>query len=183
MPNYCAMSAHADNPEEIFDTYTEQGEKLLPVRRDEVHAKGIWHKAVNVLLYRTNGTLVLQQRAAGKSVCPLTWDLSVAEHLQVNESWEDAAHRGLEEELGIRQVELTACGPEIQERFDAPEQNIHNYEFQRCYKGVSDEALRLDKAEVSDVREIELAQFRLEAAKAPETFTPWLLAWARLLAL
>ena len=183
MPNYYAMSAHADNPDEIFDTYTERGEKLSPVRRDQVHAQGIWHKAVNVLLYRSSGKLVLQQRAAGKSVCPLIWDLSVAEHLQVNESWEDAAHRGLAEELGITQIELTPCGPEIQERFDAPEQNIHNYEFQRCFKGVSDAQLQLDKAEVKDTREVEPGEFRLEAAKTPENFTPWLLAWVRLLKL
>jgi len=183
MPNYYAMSAHADNPDEIFDTYTEQGEKLSPVPRDQVHAKGIWHKAVNVLLYRSNGKLLLQQRAEAKSICPLAWDLSVAEHLQVDESWEAAAHRGLAEELGLTQIELTPCGPEIQERLDAPQQNIHNYEFQRCYKGVSDAALRLDPAEVNDVREIELTQFRLEAANAPDTFTPWLLAWARILQL
>ena len=183
MPNYCAMSAHADNPNELFDTYTEQGEKLASQRRDLVHAKGIWHKAVNVLLYRSSGTLILQQRAAGKSVCPLAWDLSVAEHLQVDESWEAAAHRGLAEELGITQVKLTPCGPEIQERFDLPAQSIHNYEFQRCFKGVSDAALTLDAAEVSATREIELADFRLEADHAPETFTPWLLTWAEVLEL
>ena len=63
MPNYCAMSAHADNPDEIFDTYTELGEKLSPVRRDQVHAQGIWHKAVNVLLYRSSGKLVCYSSA------------------------------------------------------------------------------------------------------------------------
>jgi len=181
MPNYCAMSAHADNPDEIFDTYTEQGEKLSPMRRDQVHAQGIWHKAVNVMLFRSSGTLVLQQRAAAKSVCPLAWDLSVAEHLQVDESWEDAAHRGVAEELGIIQVALEPCGPEIQERFDLPEQNIHNYEFQRCFRGVSDDVLKLDPAEVKATREVLLADFWREATGDPEQFTPWLLAWAKLL--
>ena len=64
-----------------------------------------------------------------------------------------------------------------------PAQSIHNYEFQRCFKGVSDAALTLDAAEVSATREIELADFRLEAANAPETFTPWLLTWAQVLEL
>jgi isopentenyl-diphosphate delta-isomerase len=175
------MPVHADNPDEYFDTYTEQGEKLEPMRRAHVHASGIWHKAVNVMLYRSNGALVLQQRAAAKTVSPLAWDLSVAEHLKVNESWQAAAHRGLAEELGLTNVALTQCGPEISERHDQNNPEIHNYEFQRCFRGTSDAPLKIDAAEVLDVREIALAQFKREALDAPQRFTPWLLTWSRLL--
>ena len=181
MPNCQAMPAYADNPDEFFDTYNEQGQKLHPQRRAHVHANGIWHKAVNVMLYRSNGALVLQQRAAAKTVSPLAWDLSVAEHLQVNESWEAAAHRGLAEELGITNVALAQVGPEISERHDQSNPEIHNYEFQRCFKGISDAELRIDSAEVFNVREITLDAFKREVHEAPQRFTPWLLTWARLM--
>ena len=177
------MPAYADNPHEYFDTYTERGEKLAPQQRAFVHANGIWHKAVNVILFRSNGSLVLQQRAAAKSVCPLAWDLSVAEHLLLDEGWEAAAHRGLSEELGLRNVSLTQWGQEIQERHDDPKQHIHNYEFQRCFKGTSDGEIRIDEAEVAAVREVTLEEFKLEMHQAPERFTPWLATWARTLGL
>lgn len=177
------MSAHTDNQNELFDTYTEMGEKLRPQQRGHVHANGIWHCAVNVMLYRSTGELVLQQRSASKRVCPLRWDLSVAEHLQVGEDWLPAAQRGLTEELGLRGVVLTPCGPEIQERHNDPTQGIRNYEFQRCFYGVSDLEITIDPVEVAAVRNLDLNDFAQEVADAPNTFTPWLLRWAHTLQL
>lgn len=177
------MPAHADNPNEYFDTFTEEGECLTPKPRAHVHANGIWHRAVNVLLYRSTGELILQQRAAAKTVCPLAWDLSVAEHLQVNEDWEIAAHRGLKEELGITKVTLSQCGPEIQERHDDPKNGIRNYEFQQFFRGISDSELLIDTAEVAAVRAISPTEFASEAQRQPQLFTPWFLTWAKILGL
>ena len=171
----------ADNADELFDTYTEAGVKLTPERRARVHAEGIWHRAVNVMLFRSSGTLVLQQRAATKRVCPLAWDLSVAEHLQVDEGWEAAARRGLAEELGLTDVLLEPWGDEIQERHIDPAAGIHNYEFQRCYRAESDAEIACDSAEVAAVREVTRAEFEQETLTEPAAFTPWLLTWARLL--
>ena len=177
------MSSYTDNQDELFDTYTDTGVKLAPQKRGHVHAKGIWHRAVNVMLYRSSGELVLQQRSASKRVCPLRWDLSVAEHLQVGEDWLPAAHRGLAEELGLRDIALAPCGPEIQERHDDPTRNIRNYEFQRCFRGVSDAEIIIDPVEVAAVRSVALSSFAREVANAPDAFTPWLLLWARTLQL
>jgi len=177
------MPSYTDNQDEYFDTFTAAGDKLTPQKRGYVHANGIWHRAVNVMLYRSNGDLVLQQRAATKRVCPLAWDLSVAEHLQVDEGWEAAAHRGLAEELSLHSVVLTQCGQEIQQRHDIPEHGIKNYEFQRCFSGASDKELILDPAEVAATRTLALADFSSEVEQQPESFTPWLLEWARQLEL
>lgn len=179
MPNCTYMPSFTDNQNEYFDTFTVSGEKLAPQKRGHVHANGIWHRAVNVMLYRSNGDLVLQQRAATKRVCPLAWDLSVAEHLQVGEGWQAAAHRGLAEELGITNVTLTQWGPEIQERHEIPERGIRNYEFQRCFKGRSDAYLCIDPEEVAAVRDLSPTDFHAEVEHAPDSFTPWLLEWAR----
>ena len=174
------MPAYADNPDEYFDTYTKEGKPLGQAKRSTVHAEGIWHKAVNVLLYRTSGALVIQQRAAQKSVCPLAWDLSVAEHLQVGESWESAALRGLQEELGVENISLTQCGGELREQFDLQlgQQQIHNYEFQRCYQGVSNAPITVDLIEVESVKEISLTQLKQQMRAEPQQFTPWFVRWA-----
>jgi isopentenyl-diphosphate delta-isomerase len=175
------MSSYTNNQDEYFDTYTSAGVKRAPMQRGDVHSHGIWHRAVNVMLYRSNGELVLQQRAASKRVCPRAWDLSVAEHLQVGESWVAAAHRGLAEELGLHCVALVACGPEIQQRYHDPAKAIRNYEFQRCFRGVSDAKITIDPTEVAGIRSIDLKQLKQEIAEAPTTFTPWLIVWARTL--
>ena len=181
MPSRKPARSVADNADELFDTYTEAGVRLTPERRARVHAQGIWHCAVNVMLFRSSGTLVLQQRAATKRVCPLAWDLSVAEHLQVNEGWEAAARRGLAEELGLTNAVLAPWGDEIQERHIDLAAGIHNYEFQRCYRAESDAEIFFDAAEVAAVREVTPAEFKREALAEPAVFTPWLLTWAKLL--
>jgi isopentenyldiphosphate isomerase len=56
--------------EEQFQTYTESGEPLTLVDRSIVHRRGDWHRAVQVFLFRSDGQLLVQQRAKGKDVCP-----------------------------------------------------------------------------------------------------------------
>jgi len=172
-----------DNANELFDTFTASGEPLGVERRSVVHAQGIWHRAVNVMLFRTTGELVLQQRAASKRVCPLAWDLSVAEHLQPGESWSAAAARGLQEELGLTHVELTAYPHELQERHIDQANDIQNFEFQRCFRGVSDAQPTLDTTEVAATRAAHPTDFAQEVRDNPEQFTPWLLLWAETIGL
>ena len=55
-------------------------------------------------------------RSDGKKVCPGLWDVSVAEHCQPGETYEDAALRGMEEELGLEKgaivsIECAALSP------------------------------------------------------------------------
>lgn len=80
-----------------------------PIRiedRDTAHSLGLWHRVVHVLLYNSEGELMLQMRAPKISIYPNRWDCSCSEHLKPGESWETAARRGLEEELGITGVDL-----------------------------------------------------------------------------
>lgn len=181
MRNFRPMPSYTDNQTEYVDTYTADGTRLSPQQRGYVHRNGIWHRAVNVMIYTSKGDLLLQQRAESKRVCPLAWDLSVAEHLHVGEDWQSAAHRGLAEELGLRDVTLTECGPEIQERHDVPAHGISDCEFQRCFRGTTDSTPLLDPAEVAAIRQLSVEQFNTEVQNAPESFTPWLLRWSRTL--
>mmetsp|Transcript_23068 Transcript_23068/g.32014 ORF Transcript_23068/g.32014 Transcript_23068/m.32014 type:complete len:123 (+) Transcript_23068:157-525(+) len=63
------------------------------VTRQKAHAEGLLHRAVYVLLYNSQGELLLQQRHPTKAVCPGMWDLSSAEHLGVGEDYPTAAAR------------------------------------------------------------------------------------------
>lgn len=159
--------------EETFEVIDEAGRPLGLAPRSEVHAKGLWHRAAHVFLFRSDGRLVLQQRQASKDVCPHAWDLSVAEHLKPGESYADGAARGLQEELGLSGVPLEPFGAPFPFRLDLPEKRIRDYEIQQCFRGCFDGALVPDAGEVAAVRDIELAALKREMRKNPGGFTPW----------
>lgn len=160
---------------ELFDTYTDQGESLGTMSRDRVHRLGVWHRAVNVFLFNEGGELLIQQRAAAKDVCPLKWDLSVAEHLQVGENYEQAAVRGVQEELGTSVNELVPYGEPTTHQLVLPEQDLRNREMTQCYRGTLSSALviSIDPAEVADTQWIALFELHSRMQAQPNDFTPW----------
>jgi isopentenyl-diphosphate delta-isomerase len=159
---------------EQFQTYDEEGLPLGLVPRSEVHRLGLWHRAVNVLLFDRTGRLYIQRRAAGKDVWPNAWDVSVGEHLQPGETFEAAAHRGFAEELSVRSVVLTPLGAIVRAQVEIPELNVLDREMQQSYRGDYDGPIHADPAEVTDVRLIALADLATEIAARPDDFTPWL---------
>lgn len=131
----------AECGKEVFEVCDSENRVIGTELRSNVHKRGLFHRAVNILVWNSDGQLLLQQRAPDKDVCPsrcakryaasqrcasaadalvgmARWDLSVGEHLKVGEAYEDAARRGLAEELGIkgaplqrvRGVHLHRCG-------------------------------------------------------------------------
>lgn len=159
--------------EEQFETYSEAKELRDLVARSEVHRQGLWHRACNVFLFRSNGSLVIQRRHPDKDVYPDSWDLSVAEHLQPGESYLDAAIRGLDEELGISGVALMSLGLEVSARLDIPKLGIKDYEFQMSFYGYSDSEIILQAEEVAEVRLFELDDLEVAMLNSPDSFTPW----------
>ncbi len=161
--------------EELFATFTEDGEPLGLVPRSRVHAEGLWHKSAQVFLFDGAGRLILQRRSADKDVCPGLWDQSAAEHLQPGESWLEGALRGLEEELGVTGIRLIELGEPFHGRLDQPELGIHDYELQQAFQGTWDGALTPDPTEVAEVRALAIDELTAWAKQSPTAFTPWFL--------
>lgn len=165
-------------PFEIFDA---SGQPLGLAPRERVHREGLWHRAVNVLLFRSDGQLIIQRRQWHKDICPGVWDFSVAEHLQPGESFLQAALRGLQEELAVAGVALTAIGGSYRHRLDIPERGVSDHELQQCFQGQYDGELRPDADEVAEVTQIGWSELLAELAKRPDDFTPWFRDHARTL--
>lgn len=87
--------------EEVFDVVDEGDEVTEQRTRSEVHRLGLRHRAVHVLVFNERGELFLQQRSLTKDTCPGVWDSSASGHLNVGESYSNAARRELGEELGL----------------------------------------------------------------------------------
>ena len=86
---------------EIFDVVDEHDEVTGQATRGEVHAQGLLHRAVHVLVFNKRGDILLQQRSMLKDAHPGVWDSSVSGHLDAGEAYETAAVRELAEEMGI----------------------------------------------------------------------------------
>jgi isopentenyl-diphosphate delta-isomerase type 1 len=103
--------------EEFFDVVDRRDAVVGRAARREVHARGLMHRAVHVLVFDEKGRVFLQKRSMNKDVAPGTWDSSCSGHVDSGESYDAAAVRELGEELGLRIVSVPerffrveACG-------------------------------------------------------------------------
>ena len=86
---------------ELLAIVDEDDEVVGSKTRREIHQAGLRHRAVHILVFNTQGHVCLQKRSMTKDVNPGAWDTSSAGHVDFGETYETAAKRELEEELGI----------------------------------------------------------------------------------
>lgn len=102
--------------EEIFDVVNERDEVIDRRPRHEVHARGLLHRAVHVLVFNARGEIFLQKRSTKKDRQPGVWDSSASGHVDSGEDYDACAVRELREEIGLclpqtprRLFKLAAC--------------------------------------------------------------------------
>jgi len=88
-------------PEEYFDVVDENNNVIGKSTREECHIKGLWHRAVHVIVVNSKGDMLLQKRSMKKDLYKGYWIDAAAGHVDSGESYEEAAIRELKEELGI----------------------------------------------------------------------------------
>jgi isopentenyl-diphosphate Delta-isomerase len=141
--------------------------------------RGVLHRAFSLLIFNDGGELLLQQRAAGKRLWPLYWSNSCCSHPRRAESMENAIHRRLYEELGLRCPLHFLFKFQYQAQFDAAgaEQELCSVFIGRCAGPV-----QVDPHEVQAWRWISPAALQQELAGAQAgQFTPWfVIEWQRI---
>ena len=102
--------------EEIFDIVNEQDEVIGRAPRKEIHARGLRHRAVHVLVSNKRGDVFLQKRSMLKDTAKGKWDSSASGHLDSGEDYDACAGRELREEIGLsvkktpeRILRIAAC--------------------------------------------------------------------------
>src|SRR6186713_2894524 len=88
--------------EEIFDVVNEHDEVMGRAPRKEVHARGLLHRAVHVLVFNARGEVYLQKRSMQKDTAKGKWDSSASGHLDSGEDYDTCAVRELREEIGLQ---------------------------------------------------------------------------------
>lgn len=102
--------------EEFFDVVDRGDVVVGRATRKEVHARGLLHRAVHILVFNGDGELFLQKRSKTKDTAPGAWDSSASGHVDSGEDYDACAVRELREEIGLaldgppaRWLRLEAC--------------------------------------------------------------------------
>lgn len=86
---------------ETLAVVDEQDRVQGAATRAQIHGNNLRHRAVHIFVFNHLGELFLQKRSRWKDRHPLLWDSSAAGHVGVDEDYDSAAKRELEEELGV----------------------------------------------------------------------------------
>lgn len=160
--------------EEIFDVVDDQDEVVRQAPRSVVHANHWLHRAVHVFVFNPQGELLLQMRSPWKDEYPSTYTSSASGHLGTGESYEFAAPRELEEELGLL-IPQDASLLEWVHKFPAgPETSFEHTVLYRTVCNFRAEEMRIDPKEVTAVTFHPLEEISAMLDRQPELFSPCL---------
>jgi isopentenyldiphosphate isomerase len=144
--------------------------------RRTIHEQRLVHRSVHIVVFDTQGRLLVQRRHRDKQTYPLHWDTSCAGHVEegdylagpdddLDRVYEAVAARELHEELGISApLRRLARLP--------PEPGVH-YEQVQLFACTSDGPFALQADEVDEIRLV-----RRDEVPEPMThMLRWLIGW------
>ncbi len=161
-----ATQQQAQRGDELFDVVNEHDEIIGQATRREVHARGLLHRAVHVMVYDRTGRILLQKRSLAKDSAPGRWASSCSGHVDAGEDYLTAAVRELGEEIGLH-----IAGPHLltQVLRVAPCAETEQ-EFVRVYRLQSEGPFVFNKAEIDDGRWFFPAELEKELLANPDAF-------------
>ncbi|WP_111309498.1 NUDIX hydrolase [Confluentibacter sediminis] len=124
-----------------------------------IHQKGLYHHTAHIWLYTKNGEILLSQRSALKSVCPLMWDVSVAGHVDAGESITNGALREMREEIGLSLLETDLTKIGVFECFQSYDSGIIDNEFHHTFMAELTVPLSQLKPQIEEVAALKLVSF------------------------
>lgn len=138
--------------------------------KEQAWAEGLVHRIVRIMLEDEQGNILLQHRDPSKSLFPDCWDNSTAGHVDADEEYEAAAHRELQEELGITNVALHEVGTYYD---DSEWRGRKLYNFNKVYTAriSSTASIVLEAGKVDAVQWFTKEEAKRLAAEKPENCT------------
>lgn len=134
------------------------------------HKSGKLHRAFSVFVFNSKGQLLLQQRAFDKYHSGGLWTNTCCSHPKLGEFTLDAAHRRLQEEMGM-DCELTELF-QFSYRHEFENGLIEN-EYDHVFMGISDELPLPNPAEVAGFKYMDTDLLLFELFEQPDQYTAW----------
>lgn len=152
---------------ELIDVLDENGIKTGEVlSRDEVHKRGLWHRAIVVAIVNEKNEVLLQQRSANKEKNANMWDISAAGHISSGQDSLMAAAREISEEVSVSlgySVEVKdfrfmfSYRKEQVFREDFIERQFYDFFILR-QKGLTEENIRFQSSEVQAIKFVNISE-------------------------
>jgi isopentenyldiphosphate isomerase len=159
-------------PEKI-QIVDEHDQPVGSATRQEAWAKGLYARLVHVVIEDEKGDILLQKRSTTRAIYPGCWTNAATGHVDEGETYEAAALRELQEEIGVG-AELEPLGTFLLQK--QQDDKMIN-QFIGVFRGhvPHDTQLTLDAEEVSEARWFTKEELLEKSTAAPEEFTPSLL--------
>jgi isopentenyldiphosphate isomerase len=159
---------------ELLDVVDDNDEVIAVKRRGDIHAQGLMHRAVHILLFNSRGELFLQKRSMSKDEQPGKWDSSAAGHVDSGEDYLDCARREIGEELGV------VVNAPLQALFKLPASTRTGNEHCMVYQYFFDGPLVLQVEEIDDGEWVDPAAMDRRVADSDPLLTDAIsLIWRR----
>jgi len=129
---------------ELLHVVDENDRIIDTCARHIIHATGLRHRAVHILVFNDQGQLFLQKRSLKKDLNGGLWDTSAAGHVDALEDYDASAVRELEEELGISVVHV------LELLFKLPATEEVGMEFIQVYRCIHNGPFILAADEIDD---------------------------------
>ncbi|HSX39579.1 MAG TPA: NUDIX domain-containing protein [Candidatus Saccharimonadales bacterium] len=100
------LNFQQEHEAELMDIVDENDVPIGTAMRPDIYRDLPLHRIVHGMLFDASGRFILQLRSAKKAYKPLHWVTAVSGHPRAGETYEQAAHREGEEELGASLVFL-----------------------------------------------------------------------------
>ena len=156
--------------EEFVVLVDQDDQKLGLMEKQQAHIAGLLHRAFSVFVFNSKGELMIQQRAASKYHSPTLWTNTCCSHPRDNETYKQAAHRRLEEEMGFD------CELDYKFNFIYKahlENDLIEHELDHVFIGTFDNEPKLNPDEVMAYRWVELDDLKKDMEKNPQNYTAW----------
>ncbi len=152
---------------EILSIVNDKDEVIGEAARPDIYAGNHLHRIAHVLVFNDQGEMALQKRSANLRFCPDHWSTAVGGHVLAGETYENAAAREFQEELGV-----SAPLEFLAKDFYQPEGSIHK--FMTTFTATFNGPFNPDPNEVSEVDFFPIAEIKAKVDRG-EKFHPELL--------
>lgn len=148
----------------------DQDRAIGTMEKLKAHREGILHRAISVFLFDEQGRLLIHQRAAHKYHSANLWTNTCCSHPRPGEHVLDAAHRRLNEEMGMEADLSFAFSFCYRAAFD---NGLTEHEFDHVFVGRCSDLPSPDPAEVAAYRWLNRSDIELDIAAQPDSYTEW----------
>ncbi len=156
--------------EQELITVNINDEETGVISKSQAHRLGILHRAFSVLIFDTEGKMLLQKRADEKYHSGGLWTNACCSHPSPEETTLDAAHRRLQEEMGFD------CPLSYMYKFQYfanLDNDMIEHEMDHIFVGTYNGTIIPDPDEVSSYAYMTLDDISSRIQQEPQTFTIW----------